>query len=612
MSKSMTMFSLIWFAFLLINQCLTQKVPDQKVSEKSGVILPSLIIFIGLVAIIGTIINDYIKSNSTLGQPEEQFNMILCHEHNAPYQYNLVFRVGCPSDNFDMKNGFVEFIILGPEDEPIGTPVRFDCSLIPDRICGEMHCLIGRISPMPKINGIRAYHGDRDGTIFLYEYVLFDLIEENVIEITSYHEYLTNQPKTYRGTPLTNEDGEEVGLYPELPLMEWTNIELVIFSFFILMANGSMVMLLEYYNIYPAKIKDQQGSLYRSLLDVLISLIPCVFLLGIVTLTYKYCIKRNVLRTEYSTLDDETAIMWQRLSYAYLTIFGLFSVGLIGVFISLGKKISFIKSVYWLCTTKLLSAFVFGVWAAANKSHWFKSLFDENVEAQAIATSGQQQFDSSNSSEQQKMVTNQSTVFFSNNNNQQRQKNNNINPISDNVSDLSSFGPKLKNPMRINKMASVNKNNNNKNKGETSALTSGSNKVSNKLRRQKKNSSSSMKGSSRLRKNSSPIKNSSPTLKGSSRRKKSSLAKNSISMKGKSPLKNKSQSRRIRTIPNMNNSKSRRKRKMSSNKNEKDLKCNRSMKNDSSPSIKGSLKNRKSRKNNTSIKCRRSRKKQKS
>lgn len=87
--------------------------------------------------------------------------MILCHEDNAQFEYNLILRVGCPTPNFDMKKGYIDFEILGENDEITGNPVRFDCSLLPDRICGEMHCLIGSMAPLPNITGIRISHGDQ-------------------------------------------------------------------------------------------------------------------------------------------------------------------------------------------------------------------------------------------------------------------------------------------------------------------------------------------------------------------------------------------------------------------------------------------------------------------
>jgi len=270
---------------------------SNSVSNRSGVILPATTIAVLVIALaILMVLRPYCKYGTNFtGEPEMQINLVLCQEDNAEYEYTVVFRVGRPTPTFDIKNAYIDFEILGPKDEVIGCPVRFDCSLLPDPIYGEMHCVVGRVTPMPAITGICAYHNDRTGQIFLYEYVLQDC-DDNVIEVRRFHVYLTHKRTTYRGKPFTGEEEEanENVDTPELPLMQWTNTEIVVISSLIVSFVGAMVMLAEYFDAYPVDEK-QDGSLNRALFDVLYTSPLALALLAVVALLYKYYFKRWVL-----------------------------------------------------------------------------------------------------------------------------------------------------------------------------------------------------------------------------------------------------------------------------------------------------------------------------
>jgi len=57
-------------------------------------------------------------------EPEKEVTMIHCSMENVRYEYRIAFRVGAPSVDFNLKNGFVEFELLGHGDVVMGIPVR--------------------------------------------------------------------------------------------------------------------------------------------------------------------------------------------------------------------------------------------------------------------------------------------------------------------------------------------------------------------------------------------------------------------------------------------------------------------------------------------------------
>lgn len=85
----------------------------------------------------------------------------LCKDGNIEFEYRIIFRVGCPSAAFDMNKAFIDLELLGPEKENLSDLVRFNLAKLPNRICGEMHLLLGRMNEIPTIYGIRARHSDQ-------------------------------------------------------------------------------------------------------------------------------------------------------------------------------------------------------------------------------------------------------------------------------------------------------------------------------------------------------------------------------------------------------------------------------------------------------------------
>ena len=275
-------------------------------SKRMGVMIPALIIVLALAIASAPWCYKFARHFFPMfepliinSEPEEQFMLHLCTETNATYEYQIIFRVGCPTHHFDMKHSYIDFEIkVDPPtgdneqngDITFGKAARFNCAKLTNIVCGEMHLLIGSQVPIGQIVGIQAHHNDKHGAIFLYEYVLIDLPTDKVLEVGRIEQYLTNKPTTYR-TKLLCKTDNEMGLFTRLPIT-WNYTELGFIAGMIIVLNAFLIILAEYFTICPLRCKHQDGSLYCSLFIIVCVMPISVFVLTVVTLCYKYYIKR--------------------------------------------------------------------------------------------------------------------------------------------------------------------------------------------------------------------------------------------------------------------------------------------------------------------------------
>ena len=158
-----------------------------------------------------------------------------------------------------------------------------------------MYYLFGCITPVPTIGGIEAHHNQGMEYIFFYEYTLIDLEDDSVIERGRINQYITNKSNVFQPTRILDsiaDNSADVGMYPELPEMRWTGLELFGIGSTFLLILGEVIMLVEYYDLYINKVKHQDGSLVRSGLDLLYLLPLIVLLIVIILIVYKYNIKK--------------------------------------------------------------------------------------------------------------------------------------------------------------------------------------------------------------------------------------------------------------------------------------------------------------------------------
>lgn len=254
-----------------------------------GVILPATITAILLFFALSFLSYEFIRASLQPSESQEDTILILCTEDNAAFEYQMVIRVGCPTSTFDNKT-FLDVEILRPGDILLGYTIRFACALLENTFCSQLHLNIGSLTPL-EISSIAINHGSRRGSIFLFDYILKDLSDDSVIEVVSFNTYLTNRKVVYRGRPwFEGQDGKD-DYYPEVPVLELTYAEVVHIGTFIVLASGCAVLLVERNNLYYESIRKEDGSLIRSLMDILY-LAPCfLLLLPAIVMSYKYYFK---------------------------------------------------------------------------------------------------------------------------------------------------------------------------------------------------------------------------------------------------------------------------------------------------------------------------------
>lgn len=107
--------------------------------SSSGVLFPVLVFVCVLVIIIHSYIHEKCcQSGAQKNDGPQVLRMFIVCE-SGQYEYKLILRVGCPTANFDMQHAYIDVSVLGKDDVVQGHPVRFKCSLLPNRVCGEMH-----------------------------------------------------------------------------------------------------------------------------------------------------------------------------------------------------------------------------------------------------------------------------------------------------------------------------------------------------------------------------------------------------------------------------------------------------------------------------------------
>lgn len=149
------------------------------------------------------------------------------------------------------------------------------------------------MSEMPPIAGLRLNHGRSKGSIFLYESILIDMTNNSVVEVHRFNTFITDKPTVFRGVtcnPNNLDPFDGLNLL-ELPKLDWTPSEYGIISSFFIMITGSVVLVFEYFNIFPIN-QEQEGSLFRSALSVSFTLLIVLPLFAATTLFYKFFLKR--------------------------------------------------------------------------------------------------------------------------------------------------------------------------------------------------------------------------------------------------------------------------------------------------------------------------------
>lgn len=344
-----------------------------------GVVFPvtlsALLLIFNFGMMVHSIYND--PQEGPQHEPEKQINLVACMAENAEYEYKVVFQVGCPTGDFSMKRNYIDFEIIGPDNEVMGTPVRFQCARLQNKIFGEMHCLVGRISPMPPLQGIRAVHSDaRGNSIYFYEYYVADLKTDKLLERLIVHDYITNSSKVFRGRRVHHgEQEEDVNIFPALPVPELGIGEMLVLLSHSTMFTFMLAMLFEVFSLYLFD-RHSAGSLWRSL-QCIAFVAPIVLLeLFVLILVFKYYIKRRHQHYLYSS-QHVLASLWHHICIGFLVFLVKLSIMAGVVCFYFGLKIPLGHSLYWLGSVLNILVLMIGVWACCNKMLVLKAFFEE-------------------------------------------------------------------------------------------------------------------------------------------------------------------------------------------------------------------------------------------
>ena len=130
-----------------------------------------------------------------------------------------------------------------------------------------------------------------------FDYILVNLEDGHLIDERQFNKMITNKPTVFCGIKPTlefevltkNEDEKKLE-----PFLQWNYSEIIIFVWLITMFIGVITLIFEYYNFYSFNRHDE-GSLFRSLMDIF-TITPLGFvLLTFIIYLYKYKIKKYFL-----------------------------------------------------------------------------------------------------------------------------------------------------------------------------------------------------------------------------------------------------------------------------------------------------------------------------
>lgn len=269
-----------------------------------GFIIPLLLTLLeaAAIAIVWWMHQKETKKPKVDEEAENIVNAFLCRDKNAAFEYGMTIRVGCPTPTFDCSKAFLDVELIGLDGERQGEVCRVDLSKLPNRVCGEINFQVKRLLEMTPLLGIRVHHSDASGSIFLYELQAFNLKTGGTIEIRVFNIWLTNVPTIYEGKKLP-EGALEAGYYPEVPTPPWNQLDLVVLGTFFTSCTCIGISCVEHFNAYPiGSLQNETQAfkaspesivpLFRSLLDVTFIGALMVTLLVLITLPYKYYLKK--------------------------------------------------------------------------------------------------------------------------------------------------------------------------------------------------------------------------------------------------------------------------------------------------------------------------------
>lgn len=137
--------------------------------------------------------------------------------------------------------------------------------------------------------GFKAYHSEKNELLYFFEYTIFvsyDGENYSILESKPIGEYITHKNQLYRRKEIIMPEDN-----PKLPPIKLDLYEIIIFTLTSLFLLASLVMLIEFLNLYVRPYNKDHGSMVRTAFNVLYSLIFGVSILIRIIFYYKYCVK---------------------------------------------------------------------------------------------------------------------------------------------------------------------------------------------------------------------------------------------------------------------------------------------------------------------------------
>ena len=379
--------------------------------------------------------------------PEMQVNMVLCNPDQAVYEYLVVFRVGLATKGFDYNTNYIDLQLLTTNDEPIGQPNRYSCAKLPDKMCTEMHMLVGLISAIPPITGVQANHADSHNLLHFQDFMVLNLRGEyTVVQAENIDQFITSEPFIFRPQPKVSaakskvQDNLSKTKPAWLPLAssETHASEKVAICVFALgfIAIGTMFARIELH-CYQYWKDMVRSMLHFSLCLVTVS-ISVWLLIFLIKFIYATCIEQNYMYESYmkATRNDGSSC-YRIIRILYLLVLNIIGIVLSGYTISLSYqyKLDYTSAFIWSGINSCTAVMAIGLWLVLDE--WIyesiKSIYAEKDFVQQMYNHNKSPAIS------HQVYSNQSTIF-------KLLSTKSVKSTTSSTAGIINSGPKLMNP----------------------------------------------------------------------------------------------------------------------------------------------------------------------
>lgn len=294
-------------------------------------------------------------------EPEEsQVSLVMSSQKTYQIHYVILFRIGCPTDNFDFKRTTIDIELFGPKREQIGAMVRFQTQRLTDPVDSYLKINMGRLTPMPHIEAIGVRHSGRaDTKIFLFWLRVIEIEEKTGAEkerqLMKIFEYVHNYNKIILNNP------ERQIRYPPTPTPRLEFWETLIIIFFItcaiaLIAVWSQIIIDESWG-------QQKCNEWVIAVSTAITILPPLIALVIYEVGYKRILKDYSYKDK--CVNTKSSSKWDRILCVFNCVLvgsGLTLAVFSFVIVQHRDPLWTYQEWCWFATTSISMTIVFTLW----------------------------------------------------------------------------------------------------------------------------------------------------------------------------------------------------------------------------------------------------------